>query len=70
MLYNLSKIFLNNNTIVNIFLVDNLLSCEDIVYFGQIINKNKTINIIKVLFNAQRSEEPFIKSSNPHLIFN
>ena len=69
MLKNLSKIFLYNNTLVNIFLVDNLLTHDSIVYFGQFILKNKTINTIKVMFNAQRSEEPFIRGSNPHLIF-
>ena len=69
MLKSLSKIFLHNNTIVNIFLVDNLLTYEDIVFFGQYIIKDKTINTIKVMFNAQRSEEPFIRISNPHLIF-
>ena len=31
--------------------------------------KSKTINIIKVMFNAQRNEEPIIRASNPHLIF-
>ena len=69
MLKNLSKIFLYNNTLVNIFLVDNLLTHDSIVYFGQFILKNKTINTIKVMFNAQRNEEPFIRGSNPHLIF-
>ena len=69
MLKKLSKIFLYNNTLVNIFLVDNLLTYESIVHFGQFTIKNKTINTIKVMFNAQRSEEPNIRSSNPHLIF-
>ena len=69
MLKKLSKIFLYNNTLVNIFLVDNLLTYESIIHFGQFTIKNKTINTIKVMFNAQRSEEPNIRSSNPHLIF-
>ena len=65
----LPKIFLYNNTLVNIFLVDNLLTFEEIVHFGQFVAKNKNINIVKVMFNAQRSEEPIIRISNPHLIF-
>ena len=69
MLKNLSKIFLVNNILINIFLVDNLLTFEEIVHFGQFMSKNKTINIVKVMFNAQRNEEPTIRSSNPHLIF-
>ena len=68
-LLKLSKIFLYNNTLVNIFLVDNLLSFEEIVHFGQFMIKNKNINIVKVMFNAQRSEEPTIRISNPHLVF-
>ena len=69
MLKYLSKIFLVNNTLVNILLVDNLLTFEEIVHFGQFMSKNKTINIVKVMFNAQRNEEPIIRSSNPHLVF-
>jgi hypothetical protein len=69
MLKNLSKIFLYNKTLVNIFLVDNLLTYEQIIFFGQFISKIKNINIIKVMFNAQRNEEPIIRASNPHLVF-
>ena len=68
-LLKLSKIFLYNNTLVNIFLVDNSLSFEEIVHFGQFMIKNKNINIVKVMFNAQRNEEPAIRISNPHLVF-
>jgi hypothetical protein len=69
MLKNLSKIFLYNKTLVNIFWVDNLLTYEQIIFFGQFISKIKNINIIKVMFNAQRNEEPIIRASNPHLVF-
>ena len=66
----LSKKILNNKTLIYLYLTDNLLSYEGIVSFGQYLNKNKSINQIKVLLNAQRNEEPIIKSSNPHIIFN
>ena len=69
MLKNLTKIFLYNKTLVDIFLVDNLLTYENIVYFGQFMSKIKNINIVKVMFNAQRNEEPTIRISNPHLVF-
>ena len=41
MLKNLTKIFLYNKTLVDIFLVDNLLTYENIVYFGQFMSKIK-----------------------------
>ena len=66
----LSKILLHNKTLLNLYLVDNLLSYEGIVSLGQHLNKSKSINQIKVLLNAERNEEPIIKSSNPHIIFN
>ena len=66
----LSKKLLNNNTLLNLFLVDNLLTYEGIVSLGQHLNKNVSLNRIKVLLNAEREEEPIIKSSNPHIIFN
>ena len=65
----LSKIVLFNRTIITIFLVDNLLTYESIISFGQYLNKNQSINKIKVLFNAKKNEESLIKSSNPHLVF-
>ena len=66
----LSKKLLNNKTLVNLYLVDNLLTYEGMISFGQYLNKNKTINQIKVLLNGEREDEPYIKSSNPHIIFN
>jgi Ran GTPase-activating protein (RanGAP) involved in mRNA processing and transport len=66
----LSKILVYNNELINIHLVDNWLTYEGIVYMGQYLNKNKSINQIKVLLNANRDEEGPIKSSNPHIIFN
>ena len=66
----LSKVFLFNKTLLFIFLVDNLLSYEAIISFGQFLNKNQSINKIKVLFNVKKNEESIIKSSNPHLVFN
>ncbi len=54
-----------------IFLVENLLSSEGIISLGQYLNKNKSVNRIKVLFNnVKKNEETIIKSSNPHLVFN
>ena len=66
----LSKILVYNNELINIHLVDNLLTYEGIVYMGQYLDKNKSINQVKVLLNANRDEEGPIKSSNPHIIFN
>ena len=66
----LSKKLLFNKTLIHLYLVDNLLSYEGIISFGQYLNKNKSINQIKVLLNAERDQEPLIKSSNPHIIFN
>ena len=66
----LSKKLINNNTLINLSLVDNLLSYEGIISLGQHLYKNPCINHIKVLLNGEREEEPIIKSSNPHLIFN
>ena len=66
----LSKILVYNNYLINMHLVDNWLTYEGIVYMGQYLNKNKSINQIKVLLNANRDEEGPIKSSNPHIIFN
>ena len=37
---------------------------------GQYLNKNKSIKQILALLNVERDEEPLIKSSNPHIIFN
>ena len=65
----LSKIFLFNKTLIYIFLVENLLTYEGLVSFGQHLNKNQTVNKIKVLFNAKKNEESIIRSSNPHLVF-
>ena len=65
----LSKIFLFNKTLIYICLVENLLTYEGLVSFGQHLNKNKTVNKIKVLFNAKKNEESIIRSSNPHLVF-
>ena len=65
----LTKIFLFNKTLITIFLVDNLLTYESIISFGQYVIKNQSINKIKVLFNAKKNEESIIKSSNPHLVF-
>ena len=65
----LSKVFLYNKTLLNIFLVENLLTYESLVSFGQYLNKNQSVNKIKVLFNAKKNEESIIKSSNPHLVF-
>ena len=65
----LSKIFKYNHTLIIIYLPDNLLSYEGIIHLGQYLNKNTTINKIKVIFNTQRNEEPLIRSCNPHLVF-
>ena len=66
----LSKMLLINKTLSNINLVDNLLTREGIISLGQYLNKNKFIQEIMVLLNVERKEEPIIKSSNPHIIFN
>lgn len=66
----LAKMLLINKTLTHINLVDNLLTREGMISLGQYLNKNKTIKQIMVLLNVERSEEPFIKSSNPHIIFN
>ena len=66
----LSKILLFNKTLISLILIDNWLTLEGMVSLGQYINKNQSINQIKVLLNGERNEEPYIKSSNPHIIFN
>ena len=66
----LSKILLFNKTLISLILIDNWLTLEGMVSLGQYLNKNQSINQIKVLLNGERNEEPYIKSSNPHLIFN
>ena len=59
-----------NKTLTHINLVDNLLTREGMISMGQYLNKNKTIKQILVLLNVERTEEPSIKSSNPHIVFN
>ena len=66
----MKKIFLYNKTLSYLSLIDNLLTKEGIISFGQFLNKNKYIKQIIVLLNAERNEEYIIKSSNPHIIFN
>ena len=66
----LAKMLLINKTLTHINLVDNLLTREGMISLGQYLNKNKTIKQILVLLNVERSEEPSIKSSNPHIVFN
>ena len=66
----LSKILMNNKSLLYLNLVDNSLTSEGIISLGQYLNKTKSINQIKVLLNVNRDEEPFIRSSNPHIVFN
>ena len=66
----LAKMLLINKTLSYINLIDNLLTREGIISLGQYLNKNQSIKEIMVLLNVERNEEPIIKSSNPHIIFN
>jgi len=66
----ISKVLLFNKTLLNLFLVDNLLTRDGIISLGQYLNKNQSINQVKVLLNAERNDENEIKKSNPHIIFN
>ena len=66
----LAKMLLINKTLSYINLIDNLLTREGMISLGQYLNKNQSINKIMVLLNVERSEEPMIKSSNPHIVFN
>ena len=68
----ISKKLIFNDSLINLSLVNNSLSYEGIVSFGQYLNKNKSINQVNVLLNKNVKEDelPTIKSSNPHLIFN
>ena len=59
-----------NKTLSYINIIGNLLKREGIISMGQYLNKNKSIKQILALLNVERDEEPLIKSSNPHIIFN
>ena len=66
----LAKMLLFNKTLSYINIIGNLLTREGIISMGQYLNKNKSIKQILALLNVERDEEPLIKSSNPHIIFN
>lgn len=66
----IAKIMSLNKSLTYINLVGNLLTKEGMICMGQYLNKNKSIKQILALLNVERDEEPIIKSSNPHIIFN
>ena len=69
-LYELSKVFGQNNSLGNLNLIDNNLGFEGIAKFGQYTSKNRFINEIKLLNNKPlKEQQSILKSCNSHLIF-
>ena len=66
-----SKVFLNNKTIINFNLVNNSIGYDSICKLSLCLTKNNSINEVKLLLNQPNPEErEKLMSSSSHIIFN